>query len=170
MNAQGTNREWLQWLTRVRLLMIVLILAVGIFWPQYANGQPTSKYFLPIIFLWLTLGFLELIFVRLMPDAPWHGGLQLACDLAVITAVVYVTGLQDSYFISLYLLAIIVASVLFSRRGTFITAGISLLFLLLLEIPGFSGQISTFSRTFSSKAALFLLLPCPRPWFFALAL
>ena len=49
MDGQRTNREWLQWLARVRLLMIVLILAVGVFWPQYANGQPSSKFFLPII-------------------------------------------------------------------------------------------------------------------------
>ena len=33
------------------------------------------------------------------------------------------TGLQDSYFISLYLLVIIVASILFSRRATFLRRG-----------------------------------------------
>src|SRR5215469_6492726 len=154
MNAQGTNREWLQWLARVRLLMIVLILAVGVFWPQYANGQPTSKFFLPIVDLWLTLGFVELILVRWIPDAPWHGGLQLGCDLAVITAVVYVTGLQDSYFISLYLLAIIVASILFSRRGTFITAGVSLILLWSLEILAYAGKIPTVTGTLGSKGAI----------------
>src|SRR5262252_3346924 len=126
MDSQRTSREWLEWLTRVRLLMIILIMAVGVFWPQYANGQQASKFFLPLIVFWMTLASLELILVRWIPDAPWHGGLQLGCDLALITGVVYVTGLQDSYFISLYLLVIIVASILVSRRGTFITAGVSL--------------------------------------------
>jgi len=154
MDSQKTKREWLQWLTRVRLLMIVLILAVGVFWPQYANGQSVSKLFLPIIMLWLTLGFLQLILVRWIPDAPWHGGLQVGCDLLLITAAVYVTGLQDSYFISLYLLAIIVASILFSRQGTFVTAAISLALLWSLEILAYSGIIPSLTGTFASKAAV----------------
>src|SRR5499433_1141781 len=169
MESQRTKREWLQWLARVRLSMIVLILAVGIFWPQYANGQPTSKFFLPIIVFWLTLGSVELILVRWIPDAPWHGGLQLGCDLAVITAVVYVTGLQDSYFISLYLLAIIVASVVFSRRGTFITAGISLILLWSLEILVYAGKIPAFTGTFASKAAVAVWCVSHGLGFFAVA-
>jgi len=154
VDAQRTNRDWLEWLARVRLLMIVLIMAVGVFWPQYANGQQASKFFLPIIVIWLVLGFLELILVRWIPDAPWHGGLQLGCDLAAITGVVYVTGLQDSYFISLYLLAIIVASILFSRRGTFITAGVSLILLWSLEILAYAGKIATLTGTLTSKGAI----------------
>ena len=38
---------------------------------------------------------------------------------------VYTTGAQDSYFISLYLLVILMASVLFSRRGVFLVAAAS---------------------------------------------
>jgi len=169
MESQRTKREWLQWLARVRLLMIVLILAVGVFWPQYANGQPASKFFLPIIVFWLTLGFLELILVKWMPDAPWHGGLQLGCDLAVVTAVVYVTGLQDSYFISLYLLAIIVASILFSRRGTFLTAAISLMLLWSLEILAYAGKIPTLTGTFASKGAIAVWCVSHGLGFFAVA-
>ena len=111
MESQSTKREWLQWLARVRLMMIVLILAVGVFWPQYAAGQATSRLFLPIIIFWIMLGSLELILVRWIPDAGWHGGLQVACDIVVVTGVVYATGVQDSYFISLYLLVIIVGSI-----------------------------------------------------------
>src|SRR6266851_4754600 len=122
MESQRTKREWLQWLARVRLMMIVLILAVGMFWPQYAAGQATSRLFLPIIIFWITLGSLELILVRWIPDAGWHGGLQVACDIIVVTGVVYTTGIQDSYFISLYLLVIIVGSILFTRQGNFLTA------------------------------------------------
>src|SRR5262245_48355352 len=145
MDAQRPNRVWLQWLARVRLLMIILIMAVGVFCPQYANGQQASKFFLPLIVFWMTLASLELILVRWIPDAPWHGGLQLGCDLALITGVVYVTGLQDSYFISLYLLVIIVASILFARRGTFVTAGVSLILLWALEILAYVGKIPTLS-------------------------
>ncbi len=46
----------------------------------------------------------------------------MVCDIALITGLVYATGVQDSYFMSLYLLIIIVASILFSRRAAFLTA------------------------------------------------
>jgi two-component system, NtrC family, sensor histidine kinase PilS len=117
-----TRREWLEWLTKVRLLMIALILGVGVVWPQYSPAAGTAKFFLPIIILWITIGILHLILVRLLPAAGWLGGLQVSCDVGMITAIVYATGLQDSNFVSLYLLVIIVASILFSRQITFLTA------------------------------------------------
>src|ERR1700747_1203249 len=50
----------------------------------------------------------------------------------MITGLVYSTGLQDSYFTSLYLLVIIVASILFSRQAAFVTAATCLAILGLL--------------------------------------
>ena len=35
MQQSASMKEWLEWLTRVRLLMITLILAVGVVWPKY---------------------------------------------------------------------------------------------------------------------------------------
>jgi len=122
MTQNVSTREWLDWLTRVRLLMIVLILGVGAVWPQYVPASSTNRYFLPLIILWITQGILHLILVRWIPNAQWHGGLQVSSDILMISALVYATGLQESYFISLYLLVIIVASILFSRRGAFVTA------------------------------------------------
>src|SRR4029077_14667193 len=72
MDSQRTRREWLQWLGGVRLLMIILILAVGVFWPNFSAGQSTSRLFLSVIIFWFMLGSLELILVRWIPDAPWH--------------------------------------------------------------------------------------------------
>src|SRR5579862_8245470 len=128
MEAQRTNREWLEWLTRVLLLMFILVLLVLVSSSQYADLQ-TSRLFLAFIGFWFTVGCLELLLVRWIPGAPWHAGLQLGCDLAVITGVVYATGIQDNYFISLYLLVIIVASIMFSRQGSFITAAAGLVLL-----------------------------------------
>ena len=44
-----TMREWLDWLTRVRLLMITLILAIGVVWPQSVLISGTTRFFLPLI-------------------------------------------------------------------------------------------------------------------------
>jgi two-component system sensor histidine kinase PilS (NtrC family) len=126
MEQNFTTREWLDWLTRVRLLMIALILGVGVVWPQYLPASGTTHYFLPLIIFWITLGTLHVILIRLIPDAGWHGGLQVFTDVAMISALVYATGLQESYFISLYLLVIIIASILLSRRVAFVTAVVCL--------------------------------------------
>ena len=135
-------REWLDWLTRVRLLMITLILAVGVVWPQYGPASPGNRFFLPLIILWITIGILHLIVLRWLPFAPWHGGLQVACDVLMISALVYATGLQESYFISLYLLVIIVASILFSRGVAFAISGVCLGFLGGMTALAYSGKIT----------------------------
>src|ERR1700674_3483191 len=158
MDKSFATREWLDWLTRVRLLTITLILTIGVVWPQYIPGFSTNRFFLPLIIFWITLGILHLILLRWLPEAPWHGGLQVTCDVVMISALVYVTGLQDSYFISLYLLVIIVASILFSRGMAFATASFCLLILGGLALLAYNEKIT---RTYVS-------VPSPeslRTWF-----
>src|ERR1700680_4630556 len=75
--------------------------------------------------LWYTLAIFYTILMRWVPQASWHGPVQLVCDLLMVTGLIYLTGTQDSYFIWLYPLAIIVASILFSRKATFMVAGLS---------------------------------------------
>ena len=127
MEQSSNIREWLDWLTRVRLLMITLLLAVGVVWPQELLSSSTGiHYFLPIIIFWITIGILHLILQRSAPHARWHGPLQIVGDVFLVSLLVYTTGLQESRFIWLYLLVIIVASMLFSRRSAFITAAVCL--------------------------------------------
>jgi two-component system, NtrC family, sensor histidine kinase PilS len=141
MEQRYTNREWLDWLTRVRLLMIALILSVGVAWPTYLPLAGSSHFFLPLIIFWITLATMHIILVRWLPAARWHGPAQVASDVVMISALVYATGLQESYFISLYLLVIIVASILFSRNAAFATAAICVAFLGGLTLFAYEGKI-----------------------------
>jgi two-component system sensor histidine kinase PilS (NtrC family) len=142
-----TTREWLDWLTRVRLLLITLILAVYVVWPKSLPGPSAEHYFLPLIVFWITLGTIHIILLRWLPNARWHGAVQMASDVAMVSALVYATGLQDSYFISLYLLVIIVASILFSRSVAFAIAAVCLMLLGGLAVLAYAGRIP---RTFIS--------------------
>src|SRR3984957_18523614 len=103
---------WLGWLSRVRFFLITLLLGLVIVLGKTSQLQVSTRYFIPLMILWL-------------PVASWHAGVQLFFDLLVVTCLIYLTGTQDSYFIWLYPLAIIVASILFSRKVTFIVAGFS---------------------------------------------
>src|SRR5437879_3406352 len=147
MDKSFATREWLEWLTRVRLLTITLILTIGVVWPQYIPGFSTNRFFLPLIIFWITLGILHLILLRWLPQARWHGGLQVAGDVVMISLLVYSTGLQESYFILLYLLVIIVASILFSRRIAFLVTATCFLLLADMIVLAYAQRIT---RTFSS--------------------
>ena len=159
MDQNQTTREWLGWLTRVRLLTILLILGVSLVWPQYIPAAASNKNFLPLLFTWVLVGLVHIGLVRWAPGVRWQGVLQVSNDVLIISAVVYTTGLQESYFISLYLLVIIVASILFSRRVAFITAGICLAILGGMATLAFAERIP---RTYLAE-------PTPqglRAWFF----
>jgi two-component system sensor histidine kinase PilS (NtrC family) len=158
MDQSSTTREWLGWLTRVRLLTILLILVVDLFWPQYVLPAGVNRSFLPLLLIWVSVGTIHIALVRWLPGATWQGVLQVASDVIIISALVYTTGLQESYFISLYLLVIIVTSILFSRRVAFVTTGLCLGILGGMAALAFAGKIP---RTF-------LLEPTPeglRVWF-----
>jgi two-component system sensor histidine kinase PilS (NtrC family) len=160
MEQNTTTREWLGWLIRVRLLTILLILAVDLIWPQYFPASSVNHAFLPLLLIWVTVGVLHISLVRWMPGATWQGGLQVGSDVIIISALVYTTGLQESYFISLYLLVIIVASILFSRRVAFVTAGVCLSILGGMTMLAFAGKIP--------RPRTFLLVPTPeglQVWF-----
>jgi two-component system sensor histidine kinase PilS (NtrC family) len=141
MAPTSTNREWLDWLTRVRLLTITLILAVGVVWPQSLLVTGNSRAFLPLVVFWITLGILDLILLRWVPNGRWHGAFQVGCDLVMVTVLVYTTGMHESNFISLYLLVIIVASILFSRAMAFSIAGACAALLGAMTVLAYSGSI-----------------------------
>lgn len=123
MELTQNTMQWLAWLGRVRFLVISFLLAVVLAVQQLTRLPLVVKEFVPVILLWYFLAICFVILLRWIPQARWHAPLQATCDIVLITGLVYSTGGHDSYFISLYLLAILMASVLFERRGVFLVAG-----------------------------------------------
>jgi two-component system, NtrC family, sensor histidine kinase PilS len=125
MESTPSVSEWLPLLGRVRFLIITFLLVVFIAVRQWTTVSfPIATLFV-LGAIWYVLAALFVISQRKLPQFKWHAGVQLTLDLAMITLVVYASGAQDSYFISLYLLAILMGSILFSRRGAFLVAGAS---------------------------------------------
>ena len=129
MKSTPNVSEWLSWLGRVRFLAITFLVGIVIAARHLTPMPVPVRSFVQLIVLWYTLAIFYVILRRWVPLARWHAPLQITCDLLLVTGVVYSTGMQDSYFISLYLLAIFMASVLFSRRGVFLVAGCAFLLL-----------------------------------------
>ncbi len=120
--APAEVREWLGWLGRVRLLVITFL--VALVWALRDYLLRDTRYFVPLILLWYALAVAMVLLTRRLPVARWHAALQGLVDAVMITGLVYVTSGHESYFISLYVVAILLASILYTRKGAFVYAGL----------------------------------------------
>jgi two-component system sensor histidine kinase PilS (NtrC family) len=163
-------REWLNWLTRVRLLLIALIFVVGVAWPQYVlPSTQMGRVFFPLMIFWTTMGAFHIILLRWLPSARWNGAFQLASDVLMVSVLVYATGIQESYFVSLYLLVIIVASILYSRYVAYVTAAASIFFLGSMTALSYLGKIPRTSVAPSTAEGLRIWFVSNLFGFFAIA-
>ena len=138
-------RDWLTWLSRVRFLVITILVAVVLVLKNYI-GAATGNFLAPVIVTWYALACFFLLLIRRL-SVPverarriprWVAPVQVFSDLLMITGVVFATGGHESYFITLYLLVILVASILFTRVGAFIVAAVAYVFLsVLVELTFF---------------------------------
>jgi two-component system sensor histidine kinase PilS (NtrC family) len=129
MELTPSVSEWLPLLGRVRFLIITFLLVVTIAIRQWTTLPfPVAKVFI-VGAVWYVLAAVFVLAHKKLPAIKWHASVQIVLDLAMITGVVYASGAQDSYFVSLYLLAILMGSILFSRRGAFLVSGASFVLL-----------------------------------------
>src|ERR1700691_390199 len=118
--------EWLPLLGRVRFLIITFLLVVSVAIRQWTTSPfPVARVFV-VGAAWYLLAIIFVLAQRRFSHLRWHATAQITLDLGMITGMVYASGAQDSYFVSLYLLAILMGSILFSRRGAVFVAGGSL--------------------------------------------
>lgn len=141
MEITPSTNEWLPWLGRVRFLVITVLVAVVIAVRELTSTPPPARAFIPLIMTWYMLAAVCLVFQKWLPNARAHAPVQSLLDIAMITGVVYATGAQESYFTSLYLLAILMATILFSRLGAFLVAGGSFVFLSAIVELAYYGKI-----------------------------
>jgi len=125
MASSTSVSEWLPWLGRVRFLIITVLIGVIVAVRQWTPIPLPVKVLILLAASWYGLAALDVMVQRWVPEARWQAPLQITLDLVIITGIVYASGAQDSYFLSLYLLAILMGSILFSRRGVFLVAGLS---------------------------------------------
>ena len=153
MQTTTNLSEWLPWMGRVRFLVITFLLAIIAVGQLAAIPLPLRALF-PLVVLWYTLGAVYVVLHRWIPGATWHAPVQVIGDLLIVTGVVYASGAQDSYFISLYVLVILMASILFSRRVVFIVAGASFVLLGGVVELMFYGVVARTSASMPTARAL----------------
>ncbi|HEX8926016.1 MAG TPA: hypothetical protein VF786_09505, partial [Terriglobales bacterium] len=147
MSWSFSERNWIEWLVKVRILVITFLLVIELAILKLTTTNVNERLFVGLILAWYFFGAL---FLWAVTARRWHerlGEAQIATDLVFSTAIIYVTGGIDTSFNFLYPLIIIVASALLSEAAAYLTAGLSfVLFGSILELSYFN-LIHSFSST-----------------------
>ena len=145
-SARNLN-DWLYWLIRVRFLVILFLVGIELVIRQFSISPVPVRYFAYVILVWSTLSVFYAVLVGINFDPYLQAYVQIIVDLILITGVVYVTGGLDSYFILLYSLAILVASILLSRVGSFLLSSLGFILFAVITNATYYELIPAFYST-----------------------
>jgi two-component system sensor histidine kinase PilS (NtrC family) len=172
MQSTADLRAWLLWVIKIRFVIITLVFAIDFVTSELAPGSAGAgsiERLGVVAILWYVIGLFFLIYHQLGHDYLLQAKLQVYVDIAVITTVVHVTGDLSSNYLSLYLVAIILASILFSRGQAYLVAGVSFACLgAMVELPGIAFLASP-SAPFVDPRALGVRIAASLFGFFAVA-
>jgi two-component system sensor histidine kinase PilS (NtrC family) len=124
-------KEWLPWVIKIRFVIITFVFAIDYSIHQLTDpGNIGSIRALGVaVILWYILSLFFLIYNQLSRDYLLQAYLQIFSDIVIITGIVHVTGDLESNYFSLYLVAIILASILLTRGRAFLVAAVSFVFM-----------------------------------------
>jgi two-component system sensor histidine kinase PilS (NtrC family) len=138
MNTTSELQSWLPYVIKIRFVIITFVFAIEfcirVVVPDPSRPDSIRALGLFVI-LWLILNLFFLIYNQISREYALQAYLQIFSDIFLVTAIVHVTGDIDSNYISLYLVAIILASMLLPRGRVFLVAAVTFVVMgLLLEL------------------------------------
>ncbi|MGH9449274.1 MAG: two-component system sensor histidine kinase NtrB [Terriglobia bacterium] len=150
MKPSDQLQQWLTWIIKLRFIIITFVFAINLISRQaLAHPLPESPVlpFVETIVAWYVLALFYLVYNQLSRDLALQAYIQVCGDIILITAVVHVTGNLESNFLTLYFLAVIMASVVLPRSQAFMVAGISFVCMgALLELAYLPSLYPAFAR------------------------
>ena len=135
MHSISDERNWLTWLVKVRILILMVLLAIELAVIRLTPSPLPIMPFLTGMVLWFVLSLFFLFLVSVWSEHRLQAILQVLSDLAMVTLVVHVTGGIDSSLNFLYPLVIVVACMLLPRVWGYLSAALAfILFGSILEL------------------------------------
>ncbi len=145
MHSMFDERQWLQWLVKVRIIVLTFLLGIELTIVQFTPTLLPTRAFVSAIVLWYTIAVFYMLLLPFWQETRAQSLLQVITDLVLATLLIELTGGIDSSFNFLYPLIVIVASILLPRTWAFLTAMVSfLLYGGILELNYF-GVITAYS-------------------------
>jgi two-component system, NtrC family, sensor histidine kinase PilS len=145
MNPGFNERTWLEWLVKVRVIIITFLLAIELAITTLTTTSVDKRLFIGVILAWYAVAAAHMIIMSFWKDLRTQARVQIGTDLVFTTLIIYVTGGIDTSFNFLYPLIIIIASVLLSQAWAYYTAGVSFILLGGVLEASYFGFIRTFS-------------------------
>ncbi len=147
MNGGLIERTWLDWLVKVRIILITLLLVIELAITRLTTTNVDTRVFLGVIAGWGVASGILWVAAARWPASLYQLRAQVLADLVFATAVIWATGGIDTSFNFLFPLIIIVASILLSRAEAYLTAAFSFVTLgAILELSYFD-LIPSYSST-----------------------
>ena len=135
MHSISDERNWLTWLVKVRILILMVLLAIELAVIRLTPSPLPVMPFLTGMVLWFVLSLFFLFLVSVWSEHRLQAILQVLADLAMVTLVVHLTGGIDSSLNFLYPLVIVVACMLLPRAWGYLSAALAfILFGTILEL------------------------------------
>src|SRR5580658_4894739 len=135
MNSISDERNWLTWLVKVRILILMVLLAIELAVIRLTPSPLPIAPFLTTMVLWFVLSLFFLFLISVWDEHRLQAILQVLSDLAMVTLVVHVTDGIDSSLNFLYPLVIVVACMLLPRVWGYLSAALAfILFGTILEL------------------------------------
>ena len=154
MHSISDERNWLTWLVKVRILILMVLLAIEL---AVINLTPSPVPVIPFLtgmVLWFVLSLFFLFLVSVWTEHRPQAILQVLADLAMVSLVVHLTGGIDSSLNFLYPLVIVVASMLLPRAWSYLSAALAfILYGAVLELD-YYGLITSYSTSHPKLKAL----------------
>lgn len=147
MNAGFNERTWLEWLVKVRVIIITFLFAIELAITTVTITSVDKRLFIGVVLAWFAVAAAYMIILSFWKDLRAQAKTQVATDLIFTTLVIYVTGGIDTSFNFLYPLIIIISSVLLSQAWAYYTAGISFILLGGVLEASFFGFIHSYSTS-----------------------
>lgn len=158
MRAEIHERTWLQWLVKVRIIIITFLLGIELAITALSPTSAPKRVFVSVVVLWYTVAAFLLLLTAIWRETRLQSRLQILTDLCFVTAVIYATGGVDTSFNFLYPLIIIMASVLLTPAWTYVTAIASaLMFTAILQLT-YWGTIPAYGQQHTDSRSLHIVI------------
>jgi two-component system, NtrC family, sensor histidine kinase PilS len=125
MQPNFDERNWLDWLVKVRILILTFLLGIELTVARFTSTPLPVRLFISTILFWYGISLFYVLLFSFWEEHRLQASLQVLTDLFFVSLVVHETGGWDSSLNFLYPLLIIVASVLLPRVWAYLVGAIA---------------------------------------------
>ena len=144
MQPMFDERLWLEWLVKVRVIVLTFLLGIVLAVSRFAATRLPIWPFVSTMVLWYAISLFYILLLSFWREHRAQSALQVVTDLGLATLLLHVTGGVDSSFNFLYPLIIIVACILLPKIWAYLSAALAfLLYGAVVELDYF-GMLPTY--------------------------